>query len=263
MRKMLLLLSKQDLLRKIWFGFPEGILKDQLRALGLRLVKTFPTELTLRKGETVVQVGSTPEPEDEEGGEVLTMAQIVGKSGRVIAIEPEERNIAGLRKKLEEKSLKNVTLIPKGAWSRKGKLRFLLSPHALDHRIEMPEVLHDNDLRPGNYQGFTEIEVDTIDNVLRDLGIDKVDYVKITVNGAELEVLKGMEETLKQDLRLWVKGHAIKDGHPINSDIVSLLENKGFIAQIIGGGIAPISKDFVRAGDVYAERPKIHNKKYA
>jgi len=257
MRKVLLSLGKQGLIRKMWFGFPEGGLKDRLRELGLRLVKAFPIELTLREGETAIQVGATPEPENGEGGEVLTMAHIVGKNGRVIAIEPDVKNLEGLRKNLEEKSLKNVTLVPKGAWSEKGKLRFLLSPDSLDHRIEMPEVLVDNDLRPENYQSSTEIEVDTVDNILKSLGIDRVDYMKITVNGAEFEVLKGMEETLKQDLRLWVKGFAIKDGQPINRAIVPLLESKGFLAQIIGGGTTPVCKDFVRAGDVYAERRKI------
>lgn len=238
--------------RRVWFAFPEGGLKEGIRRLGLIFFKRFPIELTLRKGETIVQVGVTP------GGELIRLSQIVGKSGRVIAIEPEKENLATLRRKLKEESVKNATLVPKGAWSKKGKQRLLLSPHPGDHKIKAPGVLHDNDLRPENYQSFTEIEVDTVDNILRDLGIAHVDYVKITINGAEYEVLKGMEETLKGDLRLWVKGHALKDGQPLHKVIASFLKERGFSVQITKGEGAPVSQDFIRRGDVYACKPKGH-----
>lgn len=110
MNEALLLAARQGLMviRKTWFGFPEGRLKERLRKLGLRFFKNFPIELTLRKGEIAVQVGATPR------GDVLTMAQIVGGTGRVIAIEAETGNLEALRKNLEGKSLKNVTLVPKG-----------------------------------------------------------------------------------------------------------------------------------------------------
>jgi FkbM family methyltransferase len=252
MNKALLLAKRQGLIvtRKVWFEFPEGRLKERLRRLGLRFFKRFPIELTLRKGETIVQIGAQP------GGELLRLAQIVGERGRVIAIEPEPANVEGLRKTLEKNSVKNVIIIPKGAWSGKGKQRLLLSPHPGDHKITVPGVLHDNDLKPENYQSFAEIEVDTVDNILRTLGINRVDYVKITINGAELEVLKGMEETLRGDLRLWVKGHALKDDQPLHKAIASFLKERGFYVQIAKGEGTPVSKDFVRKGDIYATRPR-------
>jgi FkbM family methyltransferase len=256
MNKAFLLAQRQWLMaiRKAWFAFPEGSLKERIRKLGLTVFKRFPIELTLRKGETIVQVGAIP------GGELLIQAKIVGERGRVIAIEPEKGNLDGLHKMLEEESLKNVTLVPKGAWRERGKQRLLLSPlPSGDHKIEVSGVLHDNDLRPENYQSFTEIQVDTVDNILKSLGIRHVDYVKITINGAELEVLKGMEETLKDDLRLWVKGHALKDGQPLHQAIASFLKERGFSVQIIKGEGAPISKDFIRKGDVYATRPGVKN----
>jgi FkbM family methyltransferase len=258
MNKAFLLAQRQGLtvIRKVWFAFPEGSLKERIRKLGLTAFKRFPVELTLRKGETIVQVGATP------GGELLRQAEIVGETGRVIAIEPERGNLEGLRKMLDEESIKNVTLVPKGAWREKGKQRLLLSPiFSGDHKIEVSGVLHDNDLRPENYQSFTEVEVDTVDNILRTLGISHVDYVKITINGAELEVLKGMEETLKGDLRLWVKGHALKDGQPLHQAIASFLKERGFSVQITKGEGAPISKDFIRKGDVYATRPRVKDLK--
>jgi FkbM family methyltransferase len=258
MNKAFLSAQRQGLMviRKAWFGFPEGSLKERIRKLGLTVFKRFPIELTLRKGETIVQVGA-----NVKSGEALKMARIVGEAGHVIVIEPEMANLEDLRRNLEEASLKNVTLIPKGAWSKRGKQMLLLSPHPGDHKIEIPGILHDSDLRPEKRHSATEIEVDTVDNILKSLGISHVDYVKITVNGAELEVLKGMERTLKGDLRLWVKGHALKDGQPLHQAIASFLKERGFFVQITKEDRDQISKDFVREGDVYATCPRAKNLK--
>ena len=44
------------------------------------------------------------------------------------------------------------------------------------------------------------IEVDKLDNILRELGIVNVDFITIEINGAEIEALEGMRETLNQDV---------------------------------------------------------------
>ena len=181
------------------------------------------------------------------------MAEIVGENGHVIVIEQEKGNLEKLNREIKELSLRNqVTVVPKGAYSEKSKQILKVSPHPADHKIEIEEIEHDNDLRPENYQSIQEIYIDTLDNILRELAVDKVDFIKIAVNGAEIEVLKGMAETLDRVQRLWIKGHAKLRGQLINRVIVSMLRDKGFNVKIIGGGETPISKNFVRAGDVYA-----------
>jgi FkbM family methyltransferase len=37
-----------------------------------------------------------------------------------------------------------------------------------------------------------------LDNVLSGLNLEKIDWIKIDVEGAELEVLKGLQDTLKR-----------------------------------------------------------------
>ncbi|RLI88764.1 MAG: hypothetical protein DRO62_03065 [Candidatus Altiarchaeales archaeon] len=239
------------LIRPIWYlfwnSFPEGAAKDLVRDLWIKFANSAPNEVVIRRGDTVILVGAP------SGGEYLRMAKLVGEDGHVIVIEPEKRNIEELNREIDEKSLRNkVTVVPKGAYSERGKQILKVSPHPEDHKIEIEGIEHDNDLRPENYQSIQEIYVDTLDNILRELGVDKVDFIKITVNGAEIEVLKGMGETLDRVSRLWIKGHAKLRGQPINRIIVSMLRDKGFNAKIIGEGDAPISKDFVRTGDVYA-----------
>jgi len=128
-----------------------------------------------------------------------------------------------------------VTVVPKAAYSKKGEQTFMVSDRPTDHKIEIQGIVHDNDLRRGAYVSAEIIETDTLDNMLSEIGVDHVDFVKITVNGAEFEVLKGMKKTLERDVKLWVKGHALKDGQPLNKFIVPFLRNRGFITQVIGG----------------------------
>lgn len=237
-----------EVFRGIWYAFPEGVMKDAIRRLALHFFRSYPSEFTLRSGETMVQVGAPPE------GEISRLSRMVGKKGRVIAIEAERKNLQGLQRVLSEKSIQNVTLVNKGAWREKGVQRLLLSPHPGDHKIAVEGVIHDNDLRAENYHEFVDIEVDSVDNILRDLEVDSVDHVKITINGAELEVLRGMEDTLKRISRIWVKGHALKDGQPLHVEIAEFLRQRGFQVWVTKGEGAPISRDFIRRGDVYAVR---------
>ena len=46
-----------------------------------------------------------------------------------------------------------------------------------------------------------EMEADSIDNILEQKNIAKVDLVSITTNGAEVEILKGMKKTISNGLK--------------------------------------------------------------
>lgn len=232
--------------RQLFLCFPESSAKEKLRRIFIKLTNSAPDDLVVRKGDTVVLVGATP------GGEYLRVSKLVGEKGCVVAIEPETGNLEGLREEIKIKNLTNVTVVPKAAYSQKSELNLLVSDRPLDHKIAIQDVVHDNDLRQGAYISAERIEADTVDNILREIGIEHVDFVKIAVNGAEFEVLKGMEKTLEEDVKLWVKGHALMRGEPINKVIVPFLKDKGFLTQTVGGGTAPVTKDFVRLSDVYA-----------
>ena len=111
-----------------------------------------------------------------------------------ILIEP----INSEAEKLESKKL----VINKGLWSKKEKKNL----NILDNRLgsssmyEPDEELFDlHDLKKKDYENykvtsFVEIECDTLTNQLKELEINKLDYLKIDTQGAELEILKGIGE---------------------------------------------------------------------
>jgi len=111
-----------------------------------------------------------------------------------ILIEP----INSEAEKLENKKL----VINKGLWSKKEKKKL----NILDNRLgsssmyELEEEFFDlHNLKKKDYDNYKvtrsiEIECDTLTNQLKELEINKLDYLKIDTQGAELEILKGIGE---------------------------------------------------------------------
>lgn len=146
------------------------------------------------------------------------MAKAVGEKGHIIAIEPVERNLKLLKKNIEENSLRNVTIVPKGVWEKKGKLPLYYGKR---QDCSVFENVVSSDVTE-------EIEVDTVDNMLKDLGINSVDFVVIEINGAEIEALKGMKDTLRGRVNLAIAAQYERFGLPSHETVVPMLKEQGF-----------------------------------
>jgi FkbM family methyltransferase len=109
-------------------------------------------------------------------------------ASKVIAIEPEPLNAECFRRNLEaEIKAGRVILVEKGAWSSPGKLKL-----AIGRRNSGTSTFVDPDLDAAE----VEVDVDTLDAILEGAGITHVDYMKIDVQGAEVDVLKGARLTI-------------------------------------------------------------------
>jgi len=101
-----------------------------------------------------------------------------------------------------EKLKHNKLIINKGLWSKKGKKKLNILENRLgsSSMYEPDEELFDlHDLKKKDYENYkvtssVEIECDTLTNQLEELEINKLDYLKIDTQGAELEILKGIGE---------------------------------------------------------------------
>ena len=244
-------MNKHDLYRLINLFIPEGSIKTGFRRAALKLYPGIPKEFMVNRGDIVVQVGS-PVP-----SRIERLSRSVGEKGEVVLIEPDVTNLKRQYENVESKNLKNVTIVPKAAFNSKGKGQFLVAPHPADHRLVIENIEHDNDYRAENYYlREVDVEVDTIDNILRDLRIDRIDYIEIAINGAELVVMQGMERILNSTRRLFVKGHARdKDTkRPLNQELIPLLKAKGFDTYLTkpSKSVAVTVVWGPRVGDVYA-----------
>jgi hypothetical protein len=93
-----------------------------------------------------------------------------------------------------------------------------------------------------------------LDNVLKDEGINKVDIIKIDVQGADLLVLKGAERTLKRQnikLAMDVDVKSLEE----RNQVFDFLGSYGFKMFRISKELTPIEKIDERTKDIYAMKP--------
>lgn len=177
-----------------------------------------------KRGDTVVDAGANI------GSFTVKAAEAVGRTGKVIAIEPEANNLKLLQRNIEANGLRNVVIVPKGVWSTKDELKLSLSRQTMGHsfyRKHYYETDRANEIE--------DVEVDTLDNMLRESGITRVDFIKMDIEGAEIEALKGMDEVLRSDVKLAIEVRHIVDGKRTDKTIIPQLREKGFEVHREGG----------------------------
>lgn len=99
---------------------------------------------------------------------------------RCCAFEPDPENAAKLNALAGRQRFREVKIIEKGLWSKAAALRFSASEGAAGSAI--------------SGTGNTSVEVDALDNAAPD-----ATFIKLDVEGAELEALKGAAETIKRN----------------------------------------------------------------
>ncbi len=121
----------------------------------------------------------------------LYFAHEVGETGKVISFEFIPSNLTVLKKNLAVNPLleERVTIIPNPIW------------------INSDQTLYYVDWGPGSRVSFEKLRSDfentqrkttSIDNTISKLSLPRIDFIKMDIEGAELQALKGAEKTLRQ-----------------------------------------------------------------
>ena len=189
-------------------------LTEQERAL---ITKRFHPQ----KGDVIFDIGAC------HGVGTLKLAQYIGKTGRVIAIEANPISAKIIRKNITANNMDNITL-----------LEMAVSNYTkADGVFFVDGVATGNSLRSDVLEGLgihdlseMQTAIDTGDNILKSLNIDKIQYLNVTVNGGEPEVILGLEETIKRSDRLAVTmpGWYYRDGERLDRLLASQLTDLGF-----------------------------------
>jgi FkbM family methyltransferase len=196
---------------------------------GVVIHSMYDAHYSVQKGDVVVDAGA------RIGAFAAKISAAVGDEGRVIAIEPEPRSHACLLKNIEFNRLRNVTAVPKMLWSRTRSLDLHLSGNLVSHSAYC-------DAFYGSTGESLNVEAETLDNILQELGIDSVDFVKMDIEGAEIEALKGMKEILKSNVQLAIAAYHPVNGTLTNAVLVDQLEKLGFEA-VYEDGIVRAQKE--------------------
>ncbi|MDP8981476.1 MAG: FkbM family methyltransferase [Acidobacteriota bacterium] len=110
---------------------------------------------------------------------------------QIIGIEPAPENLESLRRNFpEEIKSGRVVIVPKGVWDKEDFLTLRVDPKnsAADSFVIQREGAVD----------VTKVPLTTIDQLVRDLKLERVDYIKMDIEGAEPNALRGARETLSK-----------------------------------------------------------------
>ena len=171
---------------------PEGKLflnkKDAVvsGALSLGVYERYETELfrsALKEGMTVLDIGANI------GYYTVIAMNHVGSSGKVFSFEPEPENFDFLQRNITAQKNKNAHAFFFGLADKPSKSKLFLSSdnkgkHSLSQSGEMKESI--------------VVSIETGDRLLQTVGINKVDLIKMDVEGAEPLALKGLDSLLSK-----------------------------------------------------------------
>jgi len=141
-------------------------------------------EHTVRAGDVVLDAGA------HIG--VFTRVAIEAGAKLVVAIEPAPKNLECLRRNMApEIAAGRVVIVPEGVWHEDGKLPFHMDPTNSAGNT----LLHPETTRPITI----EVPLTTIDKLAIRLNLPRVDFIKMDIEGAEQNALKGATKTISKD----------------------------------------------------------------
>jgi len=174
----------------------------------------------IQPGDTIVELGAYL------GHFSLSLAQSVGSTGRVLAVEFIRENYEVLRHNLATNFPETTQAVHCGVWSEDGE------------RTAYRRMLQANSFTPhslmGDYDAIT-VPGKTVDTLLEEAGIDQVDLMVITINGTEVEAFKGMTKSLPKIKAFAVAARYGEGDENRTETVVNLLESLGYDTEIVGG----------------------------
>jgi FkbM family methyltransferase len=116
------------------------------------------------------------------------------RARRVLAVEPNPMALAYLKANVAINNCHNTIVVPKAVSDKREVVKLRIP------RSARRGLIHTTASIVWSFKEALEVDVeaDTLDNIVDDVGLDTVDIVKIDVEGAEGLVVKGAERTLRK-----------------------------------------------------------------
>jgi len=140
----------------------------------------------IEEGMVVLDIGA------HLGYFTILASKLVGNEGRVYAFEPEPNNFPLLLEHIELNNCKNVIPSRMAICDKVGMAPLYLSSDSASHSLFVQKS-----------QRLVHVETTTLDRYFegRNEG-NKVDFVKMDIEGSEMKALAGMENLLKENFNL-------------------------------------------------------------
>ena len=170
-----------------------------------------------RMGDVIIDAGAYT------GGDAVVFSRLVGASGRVLAIEAHPTTFGVLETVVRLNRLTNVLLSECAVAARRG--RMYIDDKPLDETAAISSAWSTGRRHDG-------VEAIPLDDLCRSFGLEQIDFVKMNIEGAELEAIHGMSETFARSRYICIACHdflAERGEHYRTRDrVVSELRRHGF-----------------------------------
>lgn len=196
----------------------------------------------INEGDVVVEAGAN------SGTETLLISRLVGRNGIVHAFEPLGSVAAKLRKNVELNALSNVKFIPEALGETIKVISFFVLPETHPNQDMGSKVI-------SNAAG-SEIKVQQV--TLDSLKLSRLDFLKMDVQGAELDILKGGIDTIATfKPKIFLEAG---EGWSNIQELIHILDDLGYNAHYVSAKLklVPINSTNLRSGNWLAV-PKIKN----
>jgi FkbM family methyltransferase len=215
----------------------------------------------LREGMIAVDAGA------HAGRYSHAMSMLVGPTGRVLTIEPSPGSVRRLRQRVRAQRLDNVVIEPLAVSDAAGTATLNEYGDGLSSWSTLGNPAHRRQAHDPStaipVQQAVEVPLARLDDLCEWHGIERVDYLKLDVEGAEPAAARGLERMLARGtvrfLQFEISGLTIDGMNARSAEIFETLTRHGYTCHTItdAGGIGDEVRDsFARHSQYIAIAPK-------
>ncbi|MDO8513860.1 MAG: FkbM family methyltransferase [bacterium] len=169
----------------------------------------------LKSGDNVVDAGAYI------GAFAVYTAKVVGPNGKVIAFKPDPLSYIKLLANIKLNKLKNIIVIKKGLWDKSTELTFYNGQGAGSSCI-----YGDNNTNP------IIIKTVKLDEEIKRIGVEKIDFVKMDIEGAEIEVIDSLKNWLdKNAVNFAIASYHMRNNVRTSKRLEVILKECGYRAK--------------------------------
>lgn len=130
--------------------------------------------------------------------QAIILSKLVKEHGHVYAFDAIPENISVFEDYIQRHNIGNINVIHLGLWKEPGKIEFDV-PEDPEKRVttgSRPKLVREEE--PSRFDGIRSLPVETIDNIIQQFEIYRLDFLNITTNGSEPEIIEGGFNTISK-----------------------------------------------------------------
>lgn len=163
-----------------------------------------------KAGDIVIDIGAYV------GMYSIKASQLVGLSGLIVAVEPSPSNLVYLKSNL--KGYQNTRIVEVALSNYVGDGKLYSSPGTEADSLAYKK------------KNYRVVRITTLDDLVKELGLSRVDYIKMDAEGSDLNILEGAIGTLRKDYPVLSLAcyHPDLDDIPCFGKVITYLKNLGY-----------------------------------